>query len=1594
MPPCDPIWLTPGSHTLLPDTLYGLPPGWSLRTGPLTDTLRLWYSEGVCTTDSLLILLPGSFVRLAGEDTLYFRRDSGGGGGPWGVIFEGRFCVYAFKQLCGPGDWYPGLPGPTLSDAWWLAVWNPVTGQTFGKRCICNTTNTYSCADVGDPFVGGPDWDACAPDTLVVCRSSGMLLALAPYLPERVAGCATWPRGCVRARFYYQPEGGTPQLLSSCVVGALASGSLPCTAADSTLHPCNGIAGISHDTTSGRPFFWLPSCPAPGYYWGEPFMGGVGNVGRGAVLRVIDTRVGWTAVPPATGCVGQTIQLCATIGGASYVQSYTWTVGGQSFTFSGPLGPGDTGVVCQTLSLSAPGPLSVALSVRYDSTKVWCVSSCCSGAPGCNPCFSVSHVIQVSGPTCALVATPETVCVGQPVFFTLQGGCIGTPQQAAFSPAVGSLPPFSVSLGGWSYTYSAPGVYQAGVYVQGEGGQATFCAVQVVVKPKPSLSLTGPTQMCWNSPFLVVCAPSAGPVYRTDPVYCAGGDGMWDSLVWSVSCGGRSPTYGVVGQTLTILDWGVGRGGCQVCVTAWRGGCSTTQCLWVEDNREGHGVELRGPRVTCVDTVGAAVYALFTAQGQVWTPPTGVTVVWQVPLGVSYTATANTLTIQSWGPLAGVGGTLQAILVGDGGCRDTLSVEVASCCTHPAGGPVYVHTTVSRILQADPGAFSCRTFAIHDTLWVDTSVVWTNCHGVMGPGAVILLNRPRVRLDLVSVEQPACGIGGTRLEPCGEPWKGIYEGHDAVAVILRGATEEGGRRWRPVWIVGADTGVWMERGGGIWAVYYGFFNRCGVALYKAGPRIADCEVGAAYFTWAQAPALGTPTAPTYTVYPQDRAAWSSVLPAPSLQRLEAKVGIWLRALPAQRYQPRERFSWRAPTEVYFRHLDYGVVSTGVPVRLIRGRWERIEEQRCWSVEPAPPDARVVTPPDKGVLQCPAPFRCPRGTGVCSESELDTLKEGQPGGRDSVWVLQARFDTVSYGVWVESSSKKGVWEDRHLRGVRVENSTFQRGRQGITLWGVGFTPVSWDVRVSLQQNSGARFTYGMYLLVGRVAGAIAANGWVAPAGGLAGIYVANRYSHTGRGELSISDNVIGGDYRWGVRVLQTAGPLYVLENTVTVPRRWGARGLSLEVVGTAGVILQDNRVTYAGGPPLSSNPCPDPWPVGIEVALPQVPTPVQVCGNTVQSLPRSFFFEGHVGNTEWRNNRSLFATQLDLLVKGDTMQVLKAGSPAPLCRGVNSSLPLSLQWARKRAQVLFFELPPFNIPPAQGGCDWQPSPPFVTSALRVCRCPVVRRGSAVAAVGPPDTSLVARVVRGGGPIAQLWGAFRTLVSDTGGAILSTDTLLPVFYQWAMGRPMGFLESSYQQWRWAGEPVPAIGATAGLDPAEEVAARTLPVVEKVTLGERLTEAERDTLIALALRCPSTGGPFVYMARMAVELLHGDLLYQEECGPEGPETRRWMPPSPKEEAGRQPVGEASASSGPPLRPYLRLFPNPADLTLTVEWGGGEGPGEIEVYDFVGRRITGWAGGATGQRRLLVADWPRGVYKVVYRTGSFLRTEGLLLK
>ncbi len=116
--------------------------------------------------------------------------------------------------------------------------------------------------------------------------------------------------------------------------------------------------------------------------------------------------------------------------------------------------------------------------------------------------------------------------------------------------------------------------------------------------------------------------------------------------------------------------------------------------------------------------------------------------------------------------------------------------------------------------------------------------------------------------------------------------------------------------------------------------------------------------------------------------------------------------------------------------------------------------------------------------------------------------------------------------------------------------------------------------------------------------------------------------------------------------------------------------------------------------------------------------------------------------------------------------------------------------------------------------------------------------------------------------------------------------------------------------------------------------------------------LTPAEAESLLTIAKRCPEVGGPLVYAARLAIEAYGLSLLYEEDCEAARAEEGPWWQPTTSQPLAALSVDE-EPSAGAPL--YLRVFPNPADLTVSIEWAAGKGRGKSLFWRRWGRCGSG---------------------------------------
>lgn len=1617
MSPCNPVWLQGGGETI-GSGLYGLLPGRAVELTAVGDTVRFWYRAGACVWDSLAqghVLPPGQVYSLSsGGDTLYIGVEEGA----LSVLAEDHTnsaCVYAFQRGCSPAGWWPPQPGDTVPHEWWSQWYGGASAQlTYQKRCACYYGGSCYCWDSGDggmPPTSSPClWETNNDPFLRVCRSEGLHLAFATYVigspgPTCVgATCLPGPWSCFYFVFYRETAPGVWTILDSCwAEGPASCASLPCNV---------WVSGSSVDRENGRRFFWLPSCLAPGRYKVQPFIGppshhrpGVGP----AYLEVVDTRVGWTASLAATACAGQSVQVCATIGGAPYVSGYTWTIGGQTvFVPSGPLGPGDTAVVCTTLTLPAtPGSFSVSLSVQYEDSLVFCPGCCAppayrsTSSGACSGCLAVSHTFQVQeGLTCVLSASPDTVCVGQPVGFSAQASGCGSGGGWTYVWSFGDGQQAMTQTPTVTHTYSAGGSYTATVRLcpptilrEGEAEDLSSCVclaqTTVQVVSPPEVTLSGPPQMCWDT------TPSRFIVSGWQP---------GDFISWSLSCGAGTPTYVQNYDTLIVLDWG-GSEVCIVEVTIRRGPCERTL-----RRRIVKGSPLATIQGTSPTTCRPAEY---------WVQFGGVVtqIEWIVPREVSYTLGGSTpalpvLLVSDWGPYRGTGVRICAVLYGAFGCRDTLCLDLASCCEGPDPTRVYVRpVTTSQILaQHGPNAFSCQTYYINDTLYVDRTMEWLNCYFFFGPYGLVWV-QPGVQLT-IRTNRGACG--GCQqgpywswLGPCQQRWPGIYAAERAL-VRLEGL-ENSPMEQFPVWVVAADTGIWAQNTAR-WEVEHAVFNRCGVGLYWKSTfggfsrELSAARVRRTVFTHTDSVWVRRPPSTCPWVDLRDRSRWTLTRPRvtqdPLTKQVRATVGMWVLSGDSLTL---------TDSLVIFRGLHYGIVGEGATISTLGPKYERIEEEPCRAAEAIRADLRVtsLTLPDKvAIAPCPQPFLCPPGTGLCSQ----WLERN---ARRLLRVRSSSFDTVGIGVQAIEQYYSA------FTSAEVTDSRFQQGRVALSFIGIGqLDRENRPFTLTLSRNRIQAYGRGIELIRSQnVAGVISQSQLTAAPNGSQGIWISERrIGVKPLPTLTIEDNQIAG-YREGIQASLSDGMVLVRRNTITLPARVGASGVAI-LRATSPLLYQFCQNTLTGlAIPTLTDSCDLRQPAAVR-ALDFNATQLQFYCNTSSGTPWGyhvrdrvslrvpidfrrntlshrvhFFYQGtqvqnnlsewEVGDSNTASASNYFFPTFQVRVGGD-MGRIKLYEPVSLSIRAVTQCPIPATFARVQRQ------PRPCVAAVAGLCGTVPLPP-----------------------PPPwNPGLAQRLTR---PYPR-WATFRELLRTPDTTWRGSPGWWS-FFQQVEGEPLGQLELAYQQWR-AGDPL-ALSLSQVIPPAhpmEEAFQTVLGYIEKA-YRTPLAPGEVQHLWSLATNCPDSVGPAAYLAQELLRWLGADTVFTQPDCAGGVEESRAAPPDtserpeglltdpdrpylfekvpyrPIEERVPTRVNPLDTTPPQPLPMYLHLLPNPAELSLTIYYGELPEPeGLLEIYDMQGRRLF-WKEivGREGHQRLNVVHWSRGLYQVILRSGRAVRQETL---
>lgn len=1393
-------------------------------------------------------------------------------------------------------------------------------------------------------------------------------------------------------------------------------------------------------TTGGSTFlrqlFWFPPCPLPGLYWVEDKVNCGDSVpppssptasissAQSPIIEVVNTQVWWVDPLPSVACTGQSIQVCVKVGGAPYVTGYTWELCGQSvYVPSGPLGSGDTAVVCTTLVLpSTPGSCTVGLSVQYDTSQVFC-PGCCSGlltrpdptGSGCDGCFGVRHTLQVESPTCVLTAAPETVCVGQPVAFDLGFLACSTAcaQGWTYLWSFGDGQGTTSSSPTLTHTYSAAGTYTARVHAcclpasrSGDGHDhgesspppcACEASVTVHVVAPPQLTLSGPTQMCWDT---------------TVPRFVVSGVQPGDQVSWSFSCQGGGPTYTLspMQDTLTVWNWG-GAEACLVQVSVRRGPCRPSAQRFI-----GKGRLLATLEGTSLTTCRAAEY-------WVANPPPGSTVQWIVPAGVSYTLGGSNpanplLLVHKWGPFFSQGARLCAVVSAPFGCNDTLCLELASCCGDTTTARVYTHpVSVKDILtQWGADAFTCQTYYINDTLYVNQPIEWVNCQFYFGPYGLVWVE-PNVTLTIRS-KGAHCNCAAnkpywSRLEPCQQRWPGIYAPNRGQVLLVGDSLFRSDHVWIPVWIIAADTGL-SAKNASLWQVDKAVFNRCGVGLYwealdsGEASLLSNCSVRRTLITQADSVRLIFLAGRCPVVDVRDRRQWPLNRPFisqdPQTKRVRATVGIWVVSGDSLTL---------TDSLVILRGLHYGVVGEGSHLHSTFTRYERIEGERCVRAETLKAALRITDLSIKPIT-CPQPFLCPPGTGLCSQGAEINIR-----AQRGLTVHQSTFDTVGVGIQVQGGSTAFPLVRFPLQRITVTQSTFRIGSVGFS--GIQLSPPPSPVpppplQLTLEQNTFSGYERGIELIrTHDVGGTITSNTLTAPARARAtrAIWISERrLTLKPLPVLLLRSNAIQ-DYREGVVATLSDGQLFLRQNQIRLTPVTGASGVAVLQPLAGPYLLCQNTLT--GAPVAGLDTCNPLNPTAVRTLAFSVGAPLHLFCNTSLGLPWGYHFQDPLPSPLQFYRNTLTHPYLHFYYEGsDTLAI---GSPTTAATSQYLFPPNRVRVGGiGNGRVNFYERPPL-VPLPSFACPistkWFPTPRAALPCVGVVGlCERITPP-------PPPPPFPGVVARLGRPYPR-WAAFRSLLTIPD-SLWRRDPDWNRFFQQVEAAPDGQLELSYHHWR-AGDPsaLPVSQLFPTTTPAEAAFQAVLGYLDK---AERTTldPTEVQHLWALATACPDSAGPAIYLAQELLRWLGTDTLFLESrCPQSADETTRQRPPEidsllsqeahklidpsrpflfdrvpyrPIEERRPGSVNPLDTAAPAPVPMYLHLLPNPAEYSVTIWYGElPASEGLLEIYDTQGRRLFyKEIVGREGHQRLNLVSWPRGVYRVVLRSGKALRQETL---
>lgn len=157
--------------------------------------------------------------------------------------------------------------------------------------------------------------------------------------------------------------------------------------------------------------------------------------------------------------------------------------------------------------------------------------------------------------------------------------------------------------------------------------------------------------------------------------------------------------------------------------------------------------------------------------------PNNATYTWSAPIGVSQTSNSNSMTITSWGSLAGIGGTISCTVTNVCGNSATANFTVNGCCDNATSNFNNTTLTSSQSLTG--------TFNINGTL------------NISGSGTTVTFNAADIKLNKEAKILVASGctlkiINSSYLRTCGtDMWTGIeIQGNGIVELNSKSKIED------------------------------------------------------------------------------------------------------------------------------------------------------------------------------------------------------------------------------------------------------------------------------------------------------------------------------------------------------------------------------------------------------------------------------------------------------------------------------------------------------------------------------------------------------------------------------------------------------------------------------------------------------------------------------------------------------------------------------------------------------------------------------------------------------------------------------------